>query len=98
MLDMPADPELKGQTMKPYFAIFFKDGDGWGVRFPDADSVHTCGDTIDEAIDMAVDALSCMLEAGVEGRDYQAPRLYADAEAEAGPGELVFPIYPLAKG
>ena len=83
--------------MKPYFAIFFKDGDGWGVRFPDADSVHTCGDTIDETLDMAVDALSGMLVVGRKGRDYNEPRSYDEVAREAEQGTLVLPVYPSEK-
>lgn len=87
----------KGITLKPYFAIFFEDGNGWGVRFPDADSVHTCGNTVEEAVEMAVDALSGMLVVGRKGRDYQEPRPYSEVLGISKSGELVFPICPSEK-
>lgn len=77
---------------KIYFAIFYKDGDGWGVRFPDAESVHTQGKTVSEALSNARDALSGMLAVGRKGREYNKPRHYEDIVALAEDGEEVFPI------
>lgn len=83
--------------MKPYYGIFFQLKNGWGVRFPDADGIHTEGRDLDEALFMATDALSGMLVVGRQGREYQAPRVYDAIKAEAGDGELVFPVMPNEK-
>lgn len=42
-------------------AIFTKEKNGYSVNFPDIDGCFTCGETLEEAIEMAVDALSLML-------------------------------------
>lgn len=83
--------------MARYYGIFFQDEDQWGVRFPDAPSVNTCGETIDNAIEMAIDALSAMMVFGRKGREYVDPRGYDEIRAEAKEGELVFPISPSEK-
>jgi len=80
--------------MEVYYAIFYQDDDGWGVRFPDAPGVNTCGDTVEDALEMAVDALSGMMVMGRKGREYEAPRGYDEIKAEAEDGELVFPVIP----
>ncbi|WP_156792172.1 hypothetical protein [Desulfotalea psychrophila] len=41
---------------------------------------------------MAIDALSAMLVVGRKGRDYFEPKPYRKITAEAGEGELVFPV------
>lgn len=41
-----------------YPACFYKDGDGYSVIFPDLNDLATCGETLDEAIEMAVDCLA----------------------------------------
>lgn len=83
--------------MDIYYGIFYPLGDGdWGVRFPDADSVNTCGKDIDNAIFMAADALGAILAAGRKGREYNDPRGYEAVKAEAGLDELVFPVTPSA--
>ena len=83
--------------MDIYCAIFSRDDDGWAVRFPDAPSVNTCGDTVAEALEMAIDALSAIMVLGRKGREYNAPREYEEIQAEAGPDELVVPIVPSEK-
>lgn len=83
--------------MNVYYGIFYPDEDGWGVRFPDAPSVNTCGDTIEQALEMAVDALSAIMAVGRKGREYNAPRGYLEIEQEAGKGELIFPVVPSEK-
>ena len=42
-------------------AIFTPDDGGYSVSFPDVEGVYTCGDTLEEAYEMAEDALSVML-------------------------------------
>lgn len=81
--------------MTTYYAIFYKlESGGWGVRFPDAPSIHTSGKDLDEAVAMAVDALSGMLVVGRKGREYSAPSGYEAVMAQADEGELVFPVVP----
>jgi predicted RNase H-like HicB family nuclease len=81
--------------MTTYYAIFYKlESSGWGVRFPDAPSIHTSGKDLDEAVAMAVDALSGMLVVGRKGREYSAPSGYEAVMAQADKGELVFPVVP----
>ena len=44
-----------------YPAIFTEEKNGYSVRFPDIEGCFTCGDTLDEGLSMANDALSLML-------------------------------------
>ena len=83
--------------MKPFYGIFFRLKTGWGVRFPDAAGIHTGGKDLDEALFMAMDALSGLMVVGRKGREYQSPRSYEDIRAEAGEDELVFPVVPSEK-
>lgn len=41
-----------------YPACFFKESNGYSVIFPDLNYLATCGSTIDEALEMAVDCLA----------------------------------------
>ena len=41
-----------------YPACFYKEDNGYSVIFPDLDGLATCGDTINEAMEMAVDGLA----------------------------------------
>ena len=75
----------------PAFVVY-PDGGGWGVRFPDAESINTGGKNIDEALHMAMDALSGMLVVGRKGREYHKPRSYEEIKALAEDDESVFPI------
>lgn len=67
------------------------------MSFPDAESVNTQGDTLDEALDMATDALSAMLVHGRKGREYGEPSSYDVVAAKAELGDLVFPVVPSEK-
>lgn len=78
--------------MEFYYAIFYPLEDEWGVRFPDVPGVNTSGKDIDEALEMAVDALSGLLVLGRKGRDYTAPRTFDEIQTEAKEGELIFPV------
>ncbi|MFO7761536.1 MAG: type II toxin-antitoxin system HicB family antitoxin [Thermodesulfobacteriota bacterium] len=80
--------------MKIYYAIFYPLETGWGVRFPDAESINTGGSNLDEALAMATDALSGLMVVGRKGREYQDPRSYDKIKREAVEGELVFPVVP----
>ena len=44
--------------LSAYPAIFLKEGAGYSVIFPDFNYLATCGDTLDEALDMAVECLA----------------------------------------
>ena len=61
--------------MRHYFAVFTPDENGMiSVWFPDIPEIATCGSDLDEAMDMAQDALKSMLEAYArEGRAIPAP-------------------------
>ena len=83
--------------MKTYYGIFYRLETGWGVRFPDAPGVHTGGKDLDQALFMAMDALSGLMVMGRKGREYQAPRSFEDVKAEAEENELVFPVVPSEK-
>ena len=83
--------------MKTYYGIFYRLETGWGVRFPDAPGVHTGGKDLDQALFMAIDALSGLMVVGRKGREYQAPRSFEDVKAEAEENELVFPVVPSEK-
>lgn len=84
--------------MQTYYAIFYPlDDNEWGVRFPDAPTIHTSGGDLDQALAMAMDALSGLLVIGRKGREYQAPRHYHEIKVEAKDGELVFPVVPSEK-
>lgn len=41
-----------------YPACFYKEEDGYSVIFPDLNHLATCGDNLEEAMDMAIDALA----------------------------------------
>lgn len=41
-----------------YPACFYKDENGYSVIFPDLNNTATCGDTLDEAMAMAIDCLA----------------------------------------
>ena len=84
--------------MKTYYGIFYPLEDGTiGVRFPDAPTAITCGKGMDEAVEMAIDALSAIMVCGRKGREYTDPRTFEEVQAEAAEGEIVVPITPSEK-
>lgn len=59
-------------TMYP--ACFFQEENGFSVIFPDLDDLATCGDTLEEAMSMAVDCLAGYLHAlEREGKNAPVP-------------------------
>jgi len=56
-------PDFRRYTMNKYIypAIFEKEETGYSVFFPDIDGCYTCGDSLEDAMDMAEDALSLVL-------------------------------------
>lgn len=73
-----------------FAAVFTKEADGgYSVRFPQLDGCYTQGDSFEEALRMAVDAMSLHLY-GMErdGEAIPAPVL----EVETGAGEMAVPV------
>lgn len=57
-----------------YPACFFKEDNGYSVVFPDLNWLSTCGDTLNEAMTMAVECLAGYLYLSQkEGTDVSAP-------------------------
>ena len=52
----------KKTIAKGYYAVFENSTDAVDVHFPDLPGCQTCGENMDEAFDMAVDALAGWLE------------------------------------
>lgn len=44
--------------LSAYPACFFKEEDGYSVIFPDLNWLSTCGETLDEALEMSIDCLA----------------------------------------
>ena len=57
-----------------YVALFEKDKQGYSVTFPDFPTCTTCGETLDEAVDHAHEALAVFVEyLQNEGKDLPEP-------------------------
>ena len=52
-----------------YIAKIAKEEDGFTVEFPDIPGCYTCGDSLEEALTMAEDALYAVLYAKLEDKD-----------------------------
>lgn len=62
-----------------YPACFFKEENGYSVIFPDLNWLSTCGDTFEDAIEMAVECLAGYLHTcQADGDDIPAPSKLAD--------------------
>lgn len=60
--------------LSAYPACFFKEEDGYTVIFPDLNHLATCGDTLEEAFEMAIDCLAGYLfEAEKDNESIPAP-------------------------
>lgn len=58
-----------------YVALFEKEKDGFSVYFPDFPGCVTCGDDLDDAVDMAYEALSMFVESMLEeGETLPSPK------------------------
>jgi predicted RNase H-like HicB family nuclease len=65
-----------------YPACFFKEENGYSIIFPDLNWLSTCGETIDEAMAMAVDCLAGYLYTSEkDGDDIPAPSKITDIDA-----------------
>lgn len=59
--------------LSSYPACFFKEETGYSVIFPDLNGLSTCGDTLDEALEMAIDCLAGYLYTGKKDGDVIPP-------------------------
>lgn len=72
-----------------YPACFYRDDDGYSVVFPDLNWLSTCGDTLEDAMNMAVDCLAGYLYiSDKEGTDIPAPSPMAKIHPEEIAREL----------
>lgn len=71
-----------------YPAVFTEDEDGYSVRFPDVDGCFTSGKNLQEALEMAEDALCLMLYDREESGE-TIPAASAVTEVQTEPGEFV---------
>lgn len=72
-----------------YPACFFKEETGYSVIFPDLDWLSTCGDTVDDAMNRAVDCLAGYLYAFKrEGNAYPVSSSLADIHIDYVANEL----------
>lgn len=55
--------------LSAYPACFFKEENGYSVIFPDLNWLSTCGETLDEALRMAVDCLAGYLYAAQRDKE-----------------------------
>lgn len=71
--------------MHYYFAYFLpEDNGGYSVFFPDFPGCQTCGDSLDQAMTMAMDALTGRIESDLEdGLQLPVPSDFATAKAKA---------------
>ena len=84
--------------MKRYYpcAIVPEDEGGYSVYFPDVPNCFTCGDTLEDALEMAEDVLAMMLQSMAEERkDIPEPsdieRVKRAVAAERAEGGLSMP-------
>jgi predicted RNase H-like HicB family nuclease len=71
--------------MPHYIALIHKDRDScYGVSFPDVPGVFTAADTIDEAMQNAVEVLGFAAEdwSALEGKEFPAPRTIDELRAD----------------
>jgi antitoxin HicB len=87
--------------MAHYIALIHKDRDScYGVSFPDVPGVITAGETIDEAMQKAVEALEFAAEdwADLNGAPFPSPRtideLRADLDFQERAGDAVIAAVP----
>ena len=74
-----------------YLACFYKGENGYSVIFPDLNYLSTCGTTLEEAMNMAVDCLAGFLY--TSQKDYDvilAPSALKDIDLTAVAKELDF--------
>lgn len=74
-----------------YPACFYKEENGYSVIFPDLDYLATCGETLEEALSMAVDCLAGYLYWCIrEGESIPQPSPLVDISVQDVARELEF--------
>lgn len=72
-----------------YPACFFKDGNAYSVIFPDLNYLATCGDNLEDAMEMAIDCLAGYLYTGKQdGDDIPQPSKIEDVNISEVAKEL----------
>lgn len=71
-----------------YPAIFFPDGDGFGVIVPDLDGCFSQGDDLNKAMFWTVDAIGTWLD-GVDEKDFPQPSKPDKIDASEYPNAIV---------
>lgn len=71
-----------------YPAVFTDEGDGFSVEFPDFEGASTCGDTLEESMEMAEDSLALTLT-DRENRNDVIPEPTFINDVKTGPKEFV---------
>lgn len=75
--------------LSAYPACFFKDRDGYTVVFPDLNWLSTCGETLDDALNMSVDCLAGYLyESKKSGDTVPGPSNFTDVNPQDIAAEL----------
>lgn len=69
-------------------AIFTGEKEGYSIRFPDLESCNSSGTSLEEALEMAKDAL-CLTLYDMEEEGETIPEATAIREVEVGPNEFV---------
>ena len=81
-----------------YPAIFTPEEDGsYSINFPDLEGCYTCGDCLEDGIEMAADALALVLY-GYEkdGREIPAPSVPALSHFQEMLSLIILPAIPCA--
>ena len=73
-----------------YPAIFTEEQDGYSVTFPDFEGCFSDGDTLEEAYEMAIDALGLYLEDG--NKDFEYPKATNPKNIVTGENEFIVMI------
>lgn len=74
-----------------YPACFYKEDKGYSVIFPDLNYLSTCGDTLEDAMKMAIDCLAGYLySAKLDNETVASPSNLSDVDAIALTKELDF--------
>lgn len=71
-----------------YPAIFFPDGEGFGVIVPDLDGCFSQGDDLNSAMFWAVDAIGTWLD-GVDEKNFPPPSKPSEIDATEYPNSIV---------
>ncbi len=71
-----------------YPAVFTKEDEGYSVRFPDLEGCFTEGDTLEEAYNMAVEAVGLYLEGNTAGT-FNFPQTQELSNIKAAANETV---------